>query len=104
MTMRLIALFNLKPGISASAYEAWARATDLPTVNALPSVSSFRVFKTTGKLGTEEAAPYAYAEIIDVDDMDQFWEDVATETMQKVAAEFGGMADVTFMTTEEIKA
>jgi hypothetical protein len=102
--MRLIVLFNLKPGISVADYEAWARSTDLPTVNALPSVSAFRVFKTTGKLGTNEAAPYSYVEIIDVDDMDQFWQDVSTETMEKIAAEFAAMADVTFITTEEIKA
>lgn len=102
--MRLIVLFNLKPGISVTDYENWARTKDIPAVNALPSVSSFQVFKTTGKLGTEDAAPYSHVEIIDVDDMDQFWKDVATETMQKIAAEFGGMAEVTFMTTEEIKA
>jgi hypothetical protein len=102
--MRLIALFNLKPGVAVADYEAWARGTDLPTVNALPSVGAFRVFKTTGTLGSAAAAPYGYVEIIDVDDMDQFGKDVATETMQKVAAAFGAMADVTFMTTEEIKA
>jgi hypothetical protein len=101
--MRLIAIFNLKPGVSVAEYEAWARGTDLPTVNALPSVSSFRVFKTTGKLGLQEAAPYSYIEIIDIDDMDQFWKDVATDTMSKIAEAFGSMADVTFMTTEEIK-
>lgn len=55
--MRLIALFNLKPGVVVADHEAWARSTDLPTVNALPSVSSFRVFKTTSKLGSEEAGP-----------------------------------------------
>jgi len=101
--MRLIALFNLKPGVSAAEYEAWARAKDLPTVNALPSVRSFEVFKTTGILGAQEPAPYGYVEIIDVADMDQFWKDVATETMGKIAKEFHAMADVTFMTTEEIE-
>jgi hypothetical protein len=102
--MRLIALFNLKPGVEVAAYEAWARATDLPTVNALPSVSSFRVFKATGLLGSEAPAPYDYAEVIDVADIDQFWIDVASPKMQAVAAEFTAMADVTFITTEEIKA
>ena len=102
--MRLIALFNLKPGVAVADYEAWARGTDLPTVNALPSVRSFRVFKATGLLGSEAPAPYDYAEIIDVVDMEQFRKDVATPKMQAVAAEFAGMADVTFITTEEIKA
>jgi len=102
--MRLIALFNLKPGIAVADYEAWARATDLPTVNALGSVSSFRVFKTTGVLGSEAAAPYSYIETIDIDDMDGFWKDVGSAAMQEIAAAFSGMADVTFVTTEELKA
>jgi hypothetical protein len=102
--MRLIALFNLKPGVKEVDYEAWARRVDLPTVNRLGSVSSFRVFKTTGMLGTQGAAPYAYVETIDIDDMDEFWNDVDSPVMQEIAAAFGGMADVTFMTTEEISA
>jgi hypothetical protein len=102
--MRVIALFNLKPGISVEDYEAWARRSDLPTVNALASVSAFRVFKITGLLGSEAPAPYAYVETIEIDDMDGFSKDVATPAMQEIAGEFAGMADVTFMTTEEIKA
>jgi hypothetical protein len=34
----IVVLFNLKPGVEASAYEAWARDRDLPNVKALPSV------------------------------------------------------------------
>jgi hypothetical protein len=102
--MRLIAFFNLKPGVSVADYEAWARGTDLPTVNKLGSVSSFRVFKSTGVLGSDAAAPYSYVETIDVDDMDGFWKDVGTPAMQEIAAAFSSMADVTFITTEEIKA
>jgi hypothetical protein len=102
--MRLIAIFNLKPGISVADYEEWAKTTDLPTVNGLPSVTAFRVFKTTGLLGSGAPAPYAYVETIDVADMDGFWRDVATPQMEAIAAAFSGMADVTFMTTEEIEA
>jgi hypothetical protein len=100
--MRLIALFNLKPGVSVADYEAFARTADLPTVNSLPSVTSFRVFKTTGLLGADSPAPYAYVETIDIADMDGFWQDVATPIMQEIAAKFSGMADVVFMTTEEL--
>ena len=90
-TMRLVALFNLKPGIDPQAYAEWARTVDLPTVNGLSSISSFRVFKATGLLGSDAAPPYGYVEIIDVADMDQFGKDVATEVMQKVAAQFNDM-------------
>jgi hypothetical protein len=102
-TMRLIALFNLKPGISVADYEAWARSADIPTVNKLASVSSFRVFRTTGLLGSDAKAPYAYVETIDIDDMDGFWNDVGSPAMQEIAAAFAGMADVTFMTAEDIE-
>ena len=100
--MRLIALFNLKPGVDRAAYEAWARSTDLPTVNALPSIDRFEVFRTTGLLGSDAAPPYGYVEILDVGDMEAFGADCATDAMTKIAAAFQGMADVTFMTTEPL--
>jgi hypothetical protein len=99
MPSRIIALFNLRPGIAPEAYEHWAKTVDLPTVNALPSIDNFEVVKVTGKLGSTEAAPYAYAEIIDIKDMTAFGEDVATEKMQAVAAEFGRLAETLFLTT-----
>lgn len=102
--MRLIALFNLKAGVSVEDYEAWARTVDLPTVNGLGSIDRFEVFKTTGQLGSDAAAPYSYIEILDVNDMDAFGADVSTAAMQEVAAAFQGMADVIFLTTEQVTA
>jgi hypothetical protein len=99
---RIIALFNLRPGVSVEAYEAWARTVDLPTVNGLPSIRNFEVFRTTGVLGSEAAPPYAYIEIIDVRDMGQFGEDVATPVMQAVARDFGGLAETVFLMTQKI--
>ena len=90
---RIVVLFNLKPGVDVSEYEQWARSTDLPTVNGLPSVDRFTVHKAIGLLGKEDPSPYAYVEIIDVNDMETFGADVATETMRKVAGEFQGFAD-----------
>ncbi len=100
--MRLIALFNLKPGVSPESYEAWAKSVDLPIVNALPSVDKFTVWRATGQLGSDQPAPYQYIEIIDVDDMIQFGTDTGSSTMQSIAAAFGEMVDVTFMTTDQI--
>ncbi len=102
MTTRILALFNLRSGIDQAAYEHWAKTVDLPTVNALPSIDAFEVFRVTGTLGSDAPTPYAYAEILDVADMTQFGTDVATDAMQKVAAEFGQMADVVFLTTEKL--
>jgi hypothetical protein len=103
MATKIVALFNLKPGISVGDYEAWARGTDIPTVNGLKSVDSFEVFKTVGLLGSEDAPPYKYIEIIDVNDMETFGGEVGGETMQKVAGEFQAMADdLVFILTEQL--
>lgn len=99
---RIIAFFNLKPGVDVAEYEAWARSVDLPTVNGLPSIRKFEVFRSTAVLGSDAPPPYAYFEIIDVIDMEQFGQDVATPLMQKVAGDFGGMAEVTFSITEKV--
>jgi len=99
---RIIAYFNLKPGVSVADYEAWARSTDIPTVNGLPSIERFEVFRSTAVLGSDTPPPYAYFEIIDVADMDAFGQDVATPLMQKVAGDFQGMADVVFVLTERL--
>ncbi len=101
--MLIVVLFNLKADAAPDAYENWAKSTDIPTVNALGSVSNFSVLRTTGLLGSEDAAPYQYVELLDVADMEQLGADVSTETMQRVAAEFQEFADnPQFMLTEPI--
>jgi hypothetical protein len=103
MGTRIVALFNLKPGVSVEAYEDWAKRVDLPTVNGLKSVDRFEVFKSTGVLGSDASPPYSYIEIIDVADMDAFGGDVSTETMQRVAAQFQDMAaDLVFIMTDKL--
>ena len=103
MTTRIVALFNLKPGVSVADYEDWAKTVDIPTVNGLGSIERFEVFRAAGLLGSEASPPYAYVEIIDVADMEGFGKDVATEAMQKVAAAFQGMVDdLSFLLTERV--
>lgn len=101
---KVVVLFNLKEGVDSEAYQAWARSTDLPTVNALASVDLFSVFKVEGLLGGGDA-PYQYVEIIDVNDMVALGADISTDVMQKVSAEFQQFADnPVFMLTESIEA
>ncbi|MEX1251857.1 MAG: REDY-like protein HapK [Hyphomonas sp.] len=103
MSTKIVALFNLKPGISVSDYENWARTTDIPTVNGLKSVDGFAVFRSVALLGSDARPPYQYIEIIDVNDMDTFGGDVSTEIMQKVAGEFQQMAaDLVFILTDKL--
>jgi len=88
----LIVLFNLKKDADSGAYEAWAKATDLPIVRGLSSVDSFEVYRSQGLFGGGEA-PYEYVEMIDINDVDQFGTEVGSATMTKVAGEFQGFAD-----------
>jgi hypothetical protein len=99
---KIIVLFNLKAGVSVADYEKFARETDLPIVNALPSVDKFEVLKASGLLGGGES-PYRYLEILEVNDMAQLGTDVSSETMQQVAATFRSMADnPLFIVTEAL--
>jgi len=103
MAVKILALFNLKPGTSVADYENWARTVDIPTVNGLGSIEKFEVFKTTGLLFSEDEPPYQYFETIDILDMDKFGEEAGSQTMQKVAAEFQSMVDdLVFIQTEQL--
>jgi len=101
--MRIVCLFNLLPGVDPAAYEAWARTTDIPGVNALPSVTSFSVHKATGLFGSAAPSPYHYVEVIDIKGLDCFVGDVSDPEFQKVAAAFGNFADnPIFILTEDL--
>jgi REDY-like protein HapK len=101
--MRIIVLFNLKPGADTAAYERWAHERDIPGVRALRSVDGFEVYRATGLLGSSGAPPFAYVEVIDVADMALFGTDVGSEAVQKLAAEFQQFArDPQFLLTERL--
>ena len=78
----IVVLFNLLPDTDPLTYENWAKTVDIPNVRRLPGCSDFRVLKVSGLLGSDEAPPYAYSEIIEVDDMGPFGEAVGSEAMQ----------------------
>lgn len=101
MPARIIVLFNLKPGVSPADYEVWARTRDMPNVRRLPSIAAFEVYRTTGLL-TGGNAPYAYVEVIDIDDMAAFGTDAAADPMPAIAAEFARMVDALFILTEPL--
>lgn len=99
----LVCFFNLKPGADVSAYENWARTTDIPTVRGLKSNGGFDVFKMLTVRNKDIPPPFEYIEIIKINDMDQFGQDVATDMMKKVAGEFREFADPTFVVAEKIE-
>ena len=101
--MRIVVIFNLKAGVDPAAYEAWARGTDIPGVNALASVERFSVHKATGLFGSDAPSPYQYVEVIDINGMDPFVAEISTEDFQRVAAAFGDFADnPQFILTEDL--
>lgn len=101
--MRIIVLFNLKPGVDIAAYENWAKTADIPGVNALGSVDAFTVHRATGLFGSDVASPYQYIEVIDINGMDGFIGDISTEAFQAAAAPFQGFADnPQFILTEDL--
>ena len=101
--MRIIALFNLKAGITIESYEKWARETDIPGVRALKSVSGYHVQRATGILGSDAPSPYAYIEIIEISDMALFGAEAAGPTVQALAADMRNYADdPIFITSEDL--
>lgn len=91
--MRIVCLFNLKNGANREEYEAWARSTDIPGVNALGSVERFTVHRATGLFGSDATPPYDYVEIIDIHAMESFVADISDPEFQRVAAAFGLFTD-----------
>lgn len=99
--MRIIVLFNLKTGVTIEAYEKWVRDTDMPGVRALKSVRSYHVQRATGILGSTDASPYAYVEIIEIGDMALFGEEAASATVQALMADMQNYADNPIFITSE---
>lgn len=103
MSQRIIVLFNLRQGVDPQAYEDWARATDIPTASALPSVQGFEVLRSTGLFGSDAPPPYQYIEVLDVGSLDGLVQDASSPAMQEVAAKFQEWADnPVFITTERL--
>jgi hypothetical protein len=101
---KIVVLFNLKTEADIAEYENWAKTTDLPTVKRLKSIDSFELVKSASMLGTDEAPPYQYIEILNINNFDTFGKEVSSETMGKVAQQFQSFADSPmFIVTEEIK-
>ena len=90
----LIVLFNLKEGVSAADYEAFAKELDIPTVKTLQSVSEFQVFKSLGIFGSDATPPYQYVEMIHFDSIENLVSDMGKEPkMSEIPAKFQELAD-----------
>lgn len=99
----LIVLFNLRKGVSAAAYERWARQTDIPVAGGLKAVKDFKVYRAEGIFGSGATPPYKYFEILHVTGLDALVSDIGKEPrMKNVAAAFQKFADnPIFIVTEK---
>jgi len=102
--VRIIVPFNLKPGTDIAEYEDWARTKDVPTASGLPSVKSFTVHKATGLFGDPDTPPpFAYFEVLDITNLDEFVADVSDPEFQAEVAPFQEFADSPqFILTEDL--
>lgn len=74
---RLVVLFNLNDDQNPAEYERWARDEDTPAMLALPSIKDKRIYRTKGQWGSDEPAPYEYAEVLEIDDLDRMTAEIA---------------------------
>ncbi len=101
--MRIVVLFNLKPGVDVAEYESWGGRTRCADGAVAALDRGVRCRRDDRPSDGRRQAPYQYVEIIDVADMDQFGRDIATEAMGKIAAEFQSFADAPlFITTRKV--
>ena len=91
---KVLVLFNLRDGVDPADYERWARESDLPTARALPSVVSFKAFRSGGQLRSGEPGAFQYVEWLEITGAEALGADVqASPAMQAVVSAFGEFAD-----------
>ena len=96
----MIVLVNLKEGVSPEDYERWILESYAPAVRSLPSVEGWRDYRVSGLLGSDAAPPYRYVVTLEVNDMEQLGQDMASEEMQRLFSELHDLADITQMMAE----
>lgn len=84
----LIILFNLKDDGQRAGYERWAAESDRPAVRRMQSVDSFDGLRSVSLLSGDGEPPYQYIEVIRVNDLAGFRNEVSDDAMQQLASEF----------------
>ena len=67
---QLLVLYDLRDGEDVAAYEKWTREHDTPMMLTLPAIHAKQVFRMAGQHGSADPSPYAYAELLDVGDLE----------------------------------
>lgn len=77
MAQQVVFLTQLRPGVTPAAYEQWVREVDYPTARGLTSIRSYRVIRIEGPIVGTPELPAAYAELIEVTDVNNYQKEVA---------------------------
>lgn len=88
--MKCFVTFRLKPGVTPEQYEAWFRTANVPAVGRMRSISSYRVWRTTGAAAGEP--PYDYLEEMEFDSQEEF--DREIEELPEMAAMLEGWLEL----------
>ena len=91
----MIVLVNLKEGVSPEEYERWVLESYAPAVKSLPSVEVWRDYRVSGLLGSQTIPPYRYVVMVEVNDLEQLGQDMASEKMQELLAGLYRLTEVT---------
>ena len=77
MPLRIV-INTLKPGVAPADYETWLREYDYRVAKTLGSIASYRTSRVEGPIKGAEAAGWCYIERIDVRDVEQYANDLAS--------------------------
>jgi len=77
MSVRYV-ITTLKQGVKPEEYERWLREYDYRVAKTLPSIISYRTHRIEGPINGAEQARWHYIERIEVQDKDQYAEDLAS--------------------------
>jgi len=80
MKRRVFFLSHLREGVDPAEYERFLREVDYPRTQELLPVSSYRATRIAGRAVSEGDVPYAYIEVLDVEDYDAYLKAFANPT------------------------
>jgi hypothetical protein len=80
MRRRVFFLSHLREGVDPEEYERFLRDYDYPKTLELLPVSSYRATRIIGRAVSEGDVPYAYIEVLDIDDYDGYLKAFADPT------------------------
>lgn len=100
----VIISYKLKPGVAPADFEHWVRTVDQPTLRGISRVRAFDTFRIERPLMGEGEPSMHYVELFHIPDLAGFMaEDMASETMQEVMAQFAGFAEAPeFLVAEKL--